>query len=163
MKKMTMICVLCLFLLTVMNSFASEKYLTLGEVRDDFMSYVNEYRKGHALPPLMIKYISVAQDFAEEQAERDRYLAHRGFNDRAQMIKKATDNDLFKTGERSNSFSVYENCCWFTICSDPAKKAFDLFVESSGHRKNMLKKTTYTSIGIAQSESGTFYFCQLFF
>jgi uncharacterized protein YkwD len=149
-------CFILAFLILIISifSFASEKYVTLKEVREDFLGYMNEYRREKNLAPLILKYADVAQNFANEQAERNKYLSHRGFNERAEIIKEACD---------VLNFSVYENCCWFTICADPSKKAFELFKNSSGHRKNMLGKNAYTSLGIAQSKTGAFYFCQLFF
>jgi uncharacterized protein YkwD len=163
MSKKKVLLLMVLFLSAFSLSYSDENILTLEEVRGDFLLYVNAYRQQKKLPPLTLKYCGVTQAFANRQAEEDRYLSHEGFNERASTIKKAFEQEISQNGHSLKSFSIRENCCWFSVCPDPAKKAFELFKRSSGHRSNMLQNNEYTSIGIAQSGTGAFYFCQIFF
>ena len=153
----------CLFLCLFSTLFGMEKTLTLEEVRSRFLLYVNNYRRENGLEDLEQMYSFIAQEHANNQASKDKYLAHRGFNIRANLIMEYVKQESLTQNNSFGFVSVVENCCYFQICIDPAKKAFELFVASPFHRFNLLKKCQYTAIGIGQGESGQFYFCQILF
>jgi len=137
--------------------------LTLEEVRQQFLDCINDYRKDHGLGELKLRYSYIAQAHASEQARRDQYMAHRGFEQRADQIMDYLKQETDIRNQTFGFISVAENCCYFPMCMDPAIKAFQQFISSPSHRRNLLKRYEYTSIGIDQSQSGCFYFCQLFF
>lgn len=139
------------------------KTLTLEEVRQQFLNYINDYRRDRGLKELELRYSYIAQAHASDQAEKDKYLAHNGFNTRADQILDVLRKEAIQENLFFGFVSVAENCCYFPICLDPAKKAFLQFISSPTHRHNLLKRCEYTAIGIDQGESGHFYFCQLFF
>ncbi len=141
----------------------SVKTLTLQEVRQQFLDYINNYRKERGLDELELRYSFIAQAHASHQAERDKYLAHSGFNARADEILDILRQESSQENNFFGFATVAENCCYFPICTDPAKKAFLQFIASPTHRRNLLKNYQYTSIGIDQGESGCFYLCQIFF
>lgn len=156
----TVFLILCLLSTTLSETVET---LTLEEVRDQFLFYVNDYRKKRGISALEERYSFVAQAHANDQADKDQYLAHRGFDNRADRIMDFLKQESVKKNDFFGFVSVAENCCYFPICFDPAKKAFQQFIASPTHRRNLLKRYQYTAIGIAQGESGNFYFCQLFF
>src|SRR6056297_468780 len=139
------------------------KTLTLEEVRQQFLDCINNYRKERGLEALELRYSFIAQTHASDQAERDRYLAHRGFNQRANQILDLIHQEAIQKNNFFGFISVAENCCYFPVCMNPATKAFQQFISSPTHRSNILKHYQYTAIGIDQGQSGCFYFCQLFF
>ncbi|MDN5359442.1 MAG: hypothetical protein PWQ84_505 [Thermotogaceae bacterium] len=151
---------ICCFSTTISESV---KTLTLEEVRQQFLDYVNDYRNDRGLEELELRYTHIAQAHASDQAERDQYLAHRGFNQRADQIMDYLKQESELKNKAFGFLSVAENCCYFPICLDPATKAFQQFIASPTHRRNLLKHCEYTAIGIDQGKSGCFYFCQLFF
>jgi len=162
MRSVLTILLLFIFLFTISIS-ESVKTLTLKEVRQNFLDYINDYRKDRGLEELELRYSSIAQIHASNQAEKDRYLAHRGFNSRAQQILDLLRKESIQDNSIFGFATVSENCCYFPVCIDPAKKAFLQFISSPTHRSNLLKQYHYTAIGIDQGESGCFYFCQIFF
>ncbi len=146
------------------SSFAiASKTVTLEDVRTQFLSYVNQYREEKGLEELQQRFSFIAQEHASKQASIDQYLAHNGFNERADQILAVLRQEKETIQPSFGFVSVAENCCSFPICMDPAKKAFEQFLSSISHRHNLLKRWQYTAIGIDQGASGTFYICQIFF
>jgi len=135
----------------------------LEEVRQQFLDDINNYRTNRGLTQLELKYSSIAQAHADRQAQFDRFLAHKGFDQRADHIMDLLKQDHGKSNRLFGFVSVAENCCYFPICPEPSKKALQQFLSSPSHWRNLLKGWSYTAIGIAQGESGHFYVCQLFF
>ncbi|MFP4460649.1 MAG: CAP domain-containing protein [Thermotogota bacterium] len=162
MRIVLTITLLIFFLLTVVFS-ATVETLTLEEVRSQYLDYVNDYRKKRGLNELEQRFSYIAQSHASDQAAKDHYNAHRGFNERADQIMALLKEESTAEKTYFGFLSVAENCCYFPICPDPAKQAFQQFISSPSHRRNLLKRFQYTAIGIDQGESGCFYFCQLFF
>jgi len=156
--------ILLIMITPYMTSFAQPfESMTLEEVRTQFLLYVNQYRMEKGLEELQQRYSFVAQDHASKQATIDQYLAHSGFNERADQILALNKQADIADQALFGFYSVAENCCSFPVCSDPAKKAFEQFLSSFSHRHNLLKRWQYTAIGIDQGASGIFYFCQIFF
>ena len=137
--------------------------VTLEEIRQQFLEHINDYRQDRGLEKLELRYSYIAQMHASNQAEQDKYLAHKGFNQRADLIMDYLKQESELKSKNFGFLSVAENCCYFPMCMDPAIKAFQQFISSPSHRRNLLKRYEYTSIGIDQSQSGCYYFCQLFF
>ena len=156
--------ILILFVFCFSTTIAETvKTLTLEEVRQQFLDCINDYRKERGLEELELRYSFIAQSHASEQAVKDRYIAHRGFNQRANQILDLIRQESIQKKRFFGFISVAENCCYFPVCMTPAKKAFQQFISSPTHRSNILKHYQYTAIGIDQGQSGCFYFCQLFF
>jgi uncharacterized protein YkwD len=76
-------------------------------------------------------------------------FSHLGFNERCAQIPFAYR-------------STAENLAWNEGVSDTAKVAVDGWIRSDGHRKNLLSATNVCGVGVARSNTGQFYYTQLF-
>jgi uncharacterized protein YkwD len=76
-------------------------------------------------------------------------FSHDGFNKRMAAVPY-----------RVRSFA--ENVAWNAGFSNPAKTAVDGWIQSPGHRKNMVGKFEYCGIAVYRNAKGAWYFTQLF-
>ena len=71
-------------------------------------------------------------------------------------------NDLQRCKTSAKIFSFAENVAYSYGFNDPVKIALDGWLESKGHRENILSNNVETGIGVAISQEGEFYITQLF-
>ena len=118
---------------------------------EEVLHYVNVYREGRGLKPLkMNSTISyVAEGHSAEMAHRSIPFGHAGFDNRAHRLSK----------ELSPVHATAENVAYGNVS---ARKVVDLWIHSSGHRRNMLGNYNLTGIGIASDRHGALYFTQIF-
>ncbi len=117
---------------------------------------VNEVRIEHGLEPLLYheKLTLAARDYSEKMA-RLNFFSHTGA-------------DGSRLEDRARSFgldyrSIAENLHASRGHDDPARVAVAGWMNSRGHRKNILNgEFTHTGIGVAVTEDGEAYFTQLF-
>jgi uncharacterized protein YkwD len=117
---------------------------------EDLLKYTNDYRKSKNLSTLEMRtdLNALARKHSEDMAAGRRSFGHSGYEQRVQKIKK-----IFK------SCSVAENVAYG---APNAKKAFDIWKNSSGHRKNMLGNYRYVGIGTARNKRGVLYYTEIF-
>lgn len=111
---------------------------------------INEHRTSIQLNPLV--FDSVSLYYAREHAT---YMASKGVTSHAKFGKRAE-----QIAELSGAEFVAENVAkeYETI-----ELAFEAWLESNGHRKNIEGAYTHSAIGIVENNIGDLYFTQLFF
>jgi len=90
-----------------------------------------------------------SQDHSQDMASFRVAFGHGGFNNRVNRIKAAESDSIYASGE-----NVAQN--------STAKRAFNAWLTSYGHRKNIEGNFTHTGIGARQSANGSWYFTQMF-
>lgn len=115
---------------------------------------VNQYRRSRGLPEqaLDARMSQLARDHSRRMASRGK-LSHRGSDDRFSKLQ----------GEPVQLISFAENVAFNLGHANPAEKAVDGWIGSSGHRRNMTRREDQlTGIGAAVAGDGSWYFTQLF-
>jgi len=112
---------------------------------------INAYRAKHGLTKLkMDAAISrEAKNHSQDMAENIIPFGHEGFNKRMQRI--------FKQFERP--YGIAENVAYNYANAD---KVVNQWLDSAGHRKNILGSYNLTGIGIAHGKQGRVYVTQIF-
>lgn len=114
---------------------------------------VNQYRQSLNLPPLNLnaQISKQAETHSQNMAQQKVKFSHRGFDSRL----KAIEDQISYT-------SAAENVAYNQGYGNPAERAVEGWIESEGHRQNMIGDYNLTGIGIAQNEQGEYYFTQIF-
>jgi uncharacterized protein YkwD len=112
---------------------------------------VNQFRETKNLKPLTMdsKISRECRKHSEAMASKERPLGHDEFDERIKLIKipysEVAENVASNRGSR-----------------DPIAKAVQSWIESTGHRENMLGEYSLTGVGVAQNERGQYFFTQIF-
>ncbi len=118
---------------------------------EDVLKYTNQFRKSKGLPALEMRkeLNAVARSHSEDMARGRRSFGHGGYNQRELQVKK-----IIKPygGMAENVAYGARN----------GKEAFEIWKNSSGHKKNMLGNYKYIGIGTAQNKRGVIYYTQIF-
>jgi uncharacterized protein YkwD len=125
----------------------------LGSIEQAVHNQVNQYRANRGLPPLTLNATisEQARNHSQNMASGAVPFSHDGFAQRVQAI--AT-----KVPYRAAAENVAYNMGY----GDPATKAVQGWLNSSGHRQNIEGNYNLTGIGVAQNQSGEYYFTQIF-
>ncbi len=112
---------------------------------------INEHRTEMALKPLVMnKAISnVAAGHSRNMATEKVPFGHKGFDDRMDLLAEKL--------KPTSSFA--ENVAYGATTAD---EAYDLWINSPGHRQNIEGDFNLTGIGIVKSKSGDLYYTQIF-
>ena len=140
-----------IFLMISLLSFTAEKPLT-GDLAEDVLKYTNQFRKSKGLKVLEMRddLNAIARKHSEDMASGRCSFGHSGYNVRVSKVKKTI---------KPCDGSVAENVAYG---ASNGKAAFDIWKNSSGHRKNMLGDYKYIGIGTARSKKGVIYYTQIF-
>ena len=121
----------------------------------------NEWRSANKVAPLAVndKLTRAAQGHADNMARQDKY----GDEGKGGHILDGK-NPKDRIEEAGYKFSTFgENVHCIVRSADPAKQAVEGWKKSEGHNKNMLsEKFTQLGVGAARSNSGKWYFVQVF-
>lgn len=90
-----------------------------------------------------------SQDHSQDMASFKVPFGHIGFSDRVARIKAKDNDTILASGE-----NVAQN--------SSAKRAFNAWLGSPGHRKNIEGNWTHSGIGARKSANGSWYFTQIF-
>lgn len=113
---------------------------------------VNKYRQSRNLPPLVADPDISAQAKAHsEQMARSGNMSHEGFNDRVASVAKTI---VYR--------NAAENVAYNMGYGQPDLVAVQGWIESPGHKKNMVGQFDLTGIGVARGARGEYYFTQIF-
>ena len=113
---------------------------------------VNQYRQFKNLPPLQIDPTISAQAKAHsEEMARTSRMTHDGFNDR---VKSVAQTIVYR--------NAAENVAYNMGYTQPDVMAVKGWIESPGHRHNMIGQFDLTGIGVAKNARGEYYFTQIF-
>jgi len=111
---------------------------------------VNAFRKQNGKEPLAWEesLYKISTEHSNDMASGKVPFGHQGFTQRVASIP-------FKHGEVAENVAMNQG-------SDPAKTAVNQWINSAGHRANMLGNTNTAAIGSAQSRDGKWFFTQFF-
>ena len=131
-------------------SFIVEKPLTTG-LAEDVLKYTNQFRKSKRLKALEMRedLNAIARSHSEDMARGRCSFGHDGYNVRVSKIKKMIKGCDGYVGEN------------VAYGANTGKEAFDIWKNSSGHRKNMLGDYKYIGIGTARNKKGVIYYTQI--
>ncbi|HEV7701133.1 MAG TPA: CAP domain-containing protein [Pyrinomonadaceae bacterium] len=118
---------------------------------------VNRKREESGLQPLIWsdELETVARLHSGNMAEFQ-FFSHRGLDNK--MVSDRADDAKVGTWR-----SIGENIAFNRGFQDPITKAVDLWLDSPGHRRNMLNcDWKESAIGVAVAEDGSYYFTQVF-
>ncbi|SFD51078.1 Uncharacterized conserved protein YkwD, contains CAP (CSP/antigen 5/PR1) domain [Chitinophaga sp. CF118] len=122
-----------------------------GSMNDQILYYTNKFRASKGLPPLKqeINCKLLAEKHSQDMASGKTGFGHDGFEVRAAAISKVL----------GGASGAAENVAYGTL---DAKGVVDGWINSPGHRKNMLGDFNLIGIGYAQGKGRIIYFTQLF-
>ena len=114
---------------------------------------VNQYRQSMNLPPLSLnaQISQQAKIHSQNMAQQEVKFSHRGFDSRLEALQ-----------DQISYRSAAENVAYNQGYGNPAERAVEGWIESEGHRQNMIGDYNLTGIGIAQNQQGVYYFTQIF-
>jgi uncharacterized protein YkwD len=121
-------------------------------VRQEVLTYVNQYRKEQHLPALQLN-VNISQEaskHSQDMAAHRLPVGHDLFNQRIKRLRSL----LPKT------HAWAENVAY--AYTEDAKEVVSGWMKSSGHRKNILGHYNFTGIGIARDKQGKLYYTQIF-
>ena len=127
------------------------------ELEDRLFEAINQERKANGLSPLVraSDLNAVAREHSRDMVERH-YFAHRSPEGDDLRVR-------FARSGISNWRYIAENIAYNLGQSDPVTAAVEGWMNSPGHRRNILnKKLTESGIGVAVDEMGRTYFTQVF-
>ena len=126
---------------------------SLSNLERSIHEQVNKYRQSQNLPPLALNAAISQQSRLHSQAMANGKVpfSHQGFEQRVNAIAKTI-----------NYRSAGENVAYNQGYKDPATQAFQGWLKSPGHLKNIRGNFNLTGIGVAQNSKGEYYFTQIF-
>lgn len=118
---------------------------------NDIVRYVNQYRIQHGLSPLSLNTVlsKAAAQHSLDMAQHKVSFGHDGFEQRMTYARQHIANGQ---GGAENVAYNYKT----------AKIVVDGWINSSGHRHNILGHYDLTGVGIVRDKLGKPYFTQLF-
>jgi uncharacterized protein YkwD len=125
------------------------------QIEADVHRLVNDYRRGRGLEPLVMdqRISMIAREHSQAMAAGRRELGHEGFDARAAAVRQLGIAYLrFAENVGMNNYPARE----------AAREAVQGWIDSSGHRQNILGDFQMTGIGVAAGPDGRYYFTQLF-
>lgn len=114
---------------------------------------INQERAQHRLSNLSISEVLavVARKHSDNMAKQKVKFGHGGFDERANTIRKYGIHVAFA-----------ENVAYFYNTHNPLLEAVKGWMESPGHRENILGQYDDTGVGIAYDKTGKCFITQLF-
>jgi uncharacterized protein YkwD len=118
---------------------------------EDILYYTNKFRASKGLKPLVLNEVmsKEAQVHSQNMARKKTAFGHKGFDKRTRNIKQ----------ELGFGSAFAENVAYGHL---DGKGVVDVWIDSPGHRENLLGDYEYIGIGIAEAEDGSLYFTQIF-
>ena len=140
-----------IFSITSLLSFTSGKPLTDG-LTEDILKYTNQFRKSKGLKALEIRsdLNAIARSHSEDMASGRCSFGHDGYDLRVSKVRKMIKPCDGEVGEN------------VAYGARTGKEVFEIWKNSSGHRKNMLGDYKYIGIGTARNRKGVIYYTQIF-
>jgi len=125
----------------------------LDNIGKEALKYTNEFRAQNGLPPLKWHQAlcDIGKIHSKNMGDKKVAFGHDGFHDRVKQYpffsRSAAENVAMNHGYASK---------------DVAKISVDGWINSPGHRKNLLSNHNYCGIGVYQTFDGAYYLTQLF-
>jgi uncharacterized protein YkwD len=124
-------------------------------VAESVFRRVNDYRKDRGLAPLQLNdgLSRIALDHSSRMAAGRRRPGHSGFDERADAIER-----MFRCRAIAENVAAVDG----KAGSDPAARAVEMWLRSSGHRRLILGRYDLTGIGVARDKRGGYHLTQIF-
>jgi uncharacterized protein YkwD len=125
----------------------------LADMEAQTHALINAERAAQGLPALAWEAViaDAARGHSQDMADGVVEFGHDGFDARVAAL-----------AEHIPWSSAGENVAWNQGYPDPASQAVEGWMDSQGHRDNILGDYDRTGIGIAGDEAGGYYFTQIF-
>lgn len=122
-------------------------------LEQETFALVNSHRAAEGLRPLVWDEAIASQCRAHcaRMACADRYLGHEGFHDRVKSLRSTIV--FVRASENVGSNAGFE---------DPVAAAVQGWLDSPPHRQGIEGPYETTGIGVNMSDSGTYYFTEIF-
>ena len=124
-------------------------------VEQRLFAAINQVRATHRLPPLRWRErVAEPARHHSERMLRHHFMSH-------------NDPELGGPGDRLSAAGISWRACGENIYQgfgrDPVQSAIQMWMQSSGHRKNILSPTfTDTGIGVTVNRDGEYWITQMF-
>ncbi|PSK93044.1 CAP domain-containing protein [Taibaiella chishuiensis] len=121
------------------------------DMTEDILYFTNKFRSSKGLKPLVLldELSEQAQAHSKNMARKKVGFGHKGFDKRTAAIRS----------ELGWGSAFAENVAYGHL---DAEAVVNLWINSPGHRKNLLGDYTHIGIGIAEARDGSLYFTQIF-
>jgi uncharacterized protein YkwD len=141
-----------LLAIVLIQPFQGHAQASNARLATEVLKLINDYRAHKGLGPLAMNetICQAAEKHSCNMAACKIPFGHDGFDERMAVVRRQV--------KPANAWA--ENVA---ACSDDAQEAVDLWLHSSGHRKNIEGNYNLTGIGIARGRDGHYYFTQIFF
>jgi uncharacterized protein YkwD len=138
-------------MLFVPDNASAQKQGAYNDMAKEILQQIKKYRAGKGLNPLMANEMIAkeAETHSRNMASKKVAFSHDGFDKRAERIRKQL--------RTVNSWA--ENVAFG---ASTAREAVEMWLSSSGHKKNIEGNYNFTGIGIAKGANGSLYFTQIF-
>lgn len=131
---------------------STQSTTSLASIEKAVHNQVNRYRANQGLPPLALdSRITEQARIHSRNMANGGGLSHNGFNGRVQAITKVIPLN-----------AAAENVAYNQGYSNPATQAVQGWLNSSGHRTNIVGAYNKTGIGVAKNARGQYYYTQIF-
>ncbi|MEP2278692.1 CAP domain-containing protein [Maribacter sp.] len=120
-----------------------------SKMEADLFEIINNYRLSIGLNPF--EFESIAYYYATQHTN---YMISKGITSHDMFTKRASS-----ISKRTNAVLVAENVA---RNYDTIEEAFDAWLDSEGHRKNIEGDFNYSAISIVENSNGNYYFTQIF-
>ena len=123
----------------------------MDRIGKEALELTNVFRKEQGLPPLKWHQAlcDIGKVHSKDMGEGKVPFSHQGFDERVKQYP-------------FRPMSAAENVAMSKGLSDVAKVAVDGWIDSPGHRKNLLSHHDYCGIGVYRNYDGAYYLTQLF-
>ncbi|MBW4421966.1 MAG: CAP domain-containing protein [Myxacorys californica WJT36-NPBG1] len=154
---------------------------TTGSIEQDVFQQINGYRAKRGLKALAwdAQLAKKAREHSKEMANKAIPMGHAGFENRVKGIQKTiqkavifpldqdsvdqnSDERVKNTAKRGFFRAAAENVAYNMGYDNPAAKAVQGWLTSSGHRHNIEGQYTVTGVGVSKNVKGEYYFTQIF-
>jgi uncharacterized protein YkwD len=121
-------------------------------MENNVLDYVNDYRNSKNLNSLVSAepLAKIAREQSIEMQGKNK-IDHDGFSRRVSEVRNYYPQP-----------AVAENVGFNYGSPEPERSMVESWINSQGHRKNILGNYRYTGIGISKSTDGKIYFTQVF-
>jgi len=133
------------------GTMAGSSFAELTVIGKQALKFTNDFRQQNGLPTLSWHQTlaEIGYVHSKNMGDGKAKFSHDGFHDRVAKYPFP-------------SRSAAENLAMNHGLENVARVAVDGWIESPGHRKNLLSNHNYCGIGVYRNSSGAFYLTQLF-
>jgi len=124
----------------------------MDQLGKEMLKYTNEFREKHGLPALKWSQplADIGKKHSKAMGDKKAPFSHDGFNDRVKAYPQP-------------AAAAAENLAMSSGLGRVARTAVDGWIDSPGHRKNLLHPAmNYCGIGVYRNAGGAYYSTQLF-